>query len=133
MASSSDDGGHQRGRTGTIVLGAARGAKLDLDQPFPFLITRRVERVAFHVLDKRDGLPHNAELHERAKAKSTLPDTRLDIVGFYSNTHRACSCRPVGRCTCTSGRWIDGCPCTSTTFGSWRRCCCFPGPPEPGR
>src|SRR5262249_17845900 len=37
-------------------------------EPLPFRITGHAERVAYHVLDKRDGLPHTLALHEREGA-----------------------------------------------------------------
>jgi acetolactate decarboxylase len=41
-----------------------------------------------HVLDKRDGLPHNPERHEQAKVRRTLEHTGVELVGFYSRQHR---------------------------------------------
>ena len=56
--------------------------------PLPFLIQARAERLDFHVLDKRDGLPHNPERHEQAKARFALQDVAVEIVGFRSDRHR---------------------------------------------
>jgi acetolactate decarboxylase len=66
---------------------AVQNARLDVNQPFPFLITSLTERISFHVLDKRDGLPHTPELHERAKVRFTREGAQVEIVGFYSDKH----------------------------------------------
>ena len=41
-----------------------------------------------HVLDKRDGLPHNPERHEQAKVRRTIEHTPVELVGFHSRDHR---------------------------------------------
>jgi acetolactate decarboxylase len=61
---------------------------IDVNQPFPFLINGTPERATFHVLDKRDGLPHNPDLHEKAKVRFHLQNELVDVIGFYSNRHR---------------------------------------------
>ena len=65
------------------------GSKLGIDvtQPFPFLISATPERAQFHVLDKRDGLTHTPELHEKAKVRFTLRRESVEVIGFYSNRH----------------------------------------------
>jgi acetolactate decarboxylase len=61
---------------------------IDVSQPFPFLINATPEHATFHVLDKRDGLPHNPELHEKAKVRFVLQHEPVEVIGFYSNRHR---------------------------------------------
>ena len=92
---------------GKFVLAAAREAKLDVSQPFPFLISGVTERIALHVLDKRDGLPHTPELHERAKVKFTREKTRVEIVAFYSDKHEGVFI-PHGRVVHMHVRTADG-------------------------
>jgi acetolactate decarboxylase len=70
------------------VLEAARRHGVDIDQPFPFLIDGRADRLTLHVLDKRDGLPHTPELHERAKVRFAFAGEPVEIVGFFSDRHR---------------------------------------------
>jgi acetolactate decarboxylase len=69
-----------------VSAGVACG--LDVSRRFPFRLRGRAEAVVFYVLDKRDGLPHTAELHERAKVRYTVEDERIEVVGFYSDRHR---------------------------------------------
>src|SRR5262249_746984 len=71
----------------TIVDTALRMA-IDVTRPFPFMIRATPDRALFHVLDKRDGLPHNAELHEKAKVRFAIISQSVEIVGFYSHFHR---------------------------------------------
>ena len=70
------------------VLGAARAAGLDTDAPLVFLLRSPSATVTFHVLDKRDGLPHTPERHERAKARFELERQAIEVLGFYSSRHR---------------------------------------------
>jgi acetolactate decarboxylase len=72
----------------TYMVKVASELGIDVGQPFPFLINATPERATFHVLDKRDGLPHNAELHEKAKVRFVLQWEPVEIIGFYSNRHR---------------------------------------------
>ncbi len=61
---------------------------LDLERPFPFRIRGSAAVATLHVLDKRDGLPHNAERHEQAKVRQTLKRTAVELIGFHSRRHR---------------------------------------------
>jgi acetolactate decarboxylase len=61
---------------------------IDVSQPFPFLINATPVRATFHVLDKRDGLTHTRELHEKAKVRFVLQREPVEVIGFYSNRHR---------------------------------------------
>lgn len=64
------------------VIGSGAG------EPFAFRITGQAERAAFHVLHKRDGLPHTPALHERAKVHFTIEREAVEIIGFFSSRHR---------------------------------------------
>jgi hypothetical protein len=72
----------------TCIVKLAAKLGIDVAQPFPFLINAKSERATFHVLDKRDGLLHNPELHEKAKVRFLLQNESVDVIGFYSNRHR---------------------------------------------
>jgi acetolactate decarboxylase len=63
----------------TILAGGA---------PLTFLVRAPAADVTFHVLDKRDGLPHTAVLHDRAKVRFQLAQEAVDVLGFYSQRHR---------------------------------------------
>ena len=56
--------------------------------PYPFLLRGVASTLVFHVLDKRDGLPHSPERHEHAKVRFTLHDHEVEVIGFHSSTHR---------------------------------------------
>ena len=69
-----------------VAEAAARG--IDVDAPFPFRLTGQVERLDLHVLDKRDGLPHDKERHEQAKVRFAYRHEPVEVLGFYSTRHR---------------------------------------------
>jgi acetolactate decarboxylase len=72
----------------TCIVKVAAELGIDVSRPFPFLLKATPKRARFHVLDKRDGLPHNPELHEKAKVRFTLEREPVEVIGFYSNRHR---------------------------------------------
>jgi hypothetical protein len=70
------------------VVGLARETGLDPERPLPFRVLATALEVTLHVLDKRDGLPHNPERHEQAKVRRTLQHAAVELIGFYSRQHR---------------------------------------------
>ena len=72
----------------SYIVKMASELGIDISQPFPFLINATPERATFHVLDKRDGLTHTPELHEKAKVRFILQREPVEVIGFYSNRHR---------------------------------------------
>jgi len=70
------------------VIALAQGAGLDPARPMPFRVRATAVEATLHVLDKRDGLPHNPERHEQAKVRRTLERAPVELVGFYSRQHR---------------------------------------------
>ena len=71
-----------------ILQRAATAAGLDADVPFPFRCEGRVAAATIHVLDKRDGLPHNPARHEEAKVRFELADEDVELIGFRSIRHQ---------------------------------------------
>jgi acetolactate decarboxylase len=69
------------------VLGAAQAASFDPLQPLVFLVRAPAADVTFHVLAKRDGLPHTPALHERAKVRFAVTGQAVEILGFCSSEH----------------------------------------------
>ena len=69
---------------------ATLAASHDLDDgaPLAFLLRGVASTLVFHVLDKRDGLPHSPERHEQAKVRLTLRDCEIEVIGFLSASHR---------------------------------------------
>ena len=60
----------------------------DAEEPLPFLVMGTAAEMILHVLDKRDGLPHDAERHEQAKVRRTLLGEPVELIGFHSPRHR---------------------------------------------
>ncbi|MGH7331369.1 MAG: hypothetical protein ACREKS_01215 [Candidatus Rokuibacteriota bacterium] len=56
--------------------------------PLAFLLRGVATTLGFHVLDKRDGLPHSPERHEQAKVRFTLHNREVEVIGFHSTAHR---------------------------------------------
>jgi len=71
-----------------VVLRAAAEAGLAADQPLIFLLRSPAATITFHVLDKRDGLPHSPERHERAKVRFEVERQPVEVLGFCSSGHR---------------------------------------------
>jgi len=70
------------------VLDAAHAARIDVEQPLVFLLRAPAASVTFHVLDKRDRLPHTPALHEQAKVRFSVERQGAEVLGFYSSRHR---------------------------------------------
>ena len=70
-----------------FVRGAAKAAGVDIEKPFPFLLTGTPKLVKYHVIWKSDGLPHTKELHQKAKIGFELKDQEVEMLGFYSDKH----------------------------------------------
>ena len=70
------------------VVALVLEAGLDPDRPLPFRVRATAVEATLHVLDKRDGQPHNPERHEQAKVRRTLEHAAVELVGFYSRHHR---------------------------------------------
>lgn len=66
----------------------ARLVGIDSAVPFPYLIRGTLPLVAFHILNKTDGLPHNPQRHEQAKVHFHMENAAVTIIGFYSESHR---------------------------------------------
>jgi acetolactate decarboxylase len=75
-------------RLETMAVKRAAEHGIDVTEPFPFRLTGLAERLALHVLDKRDGLPHTPELHEQAKVRFSFHGEPVEVLGFFSSQHR---------------------------------------------
>jgi len=56
--------------------------------PLVFLLRAYASALTYHVLNKRDGMPHTPALHEQAKVRFQLERRVVDVLGFYSSRHR---------------------------------------------
>jgi hypothetical protein len=71
-----------------MALTLAEAGGFDLGRPFPFRVRGMADEATFHVLDKRDAVPHDHAQHERAKVRRTLWSTPVELIGFHSRSHR---------------------------------------------
>jgi acetolactate decarboxylase len=69
------------------VLKAAKAAGLNVEKPFPFLVTGTPKLVKYHVVWKADGLPHTRQLHQKAKVGFEVKDREVRMLGFFSDKH----------------------------------------------
>lgn len=62
---------------------------LNIKKPFPFLISGNAKLVSWHVInwDENDK-EHNHQKHIESGLNGRLVDTKIDILGFYSNQHK---------------------------------------------
>jgi acetolactate decarboxylase len=67
---------------------AASAVGIDPKKPLPFLLSGGIRRLELHILNKTDGLPHNPELHNKAKVHYTIEGGEADLIGFYSCSHQ---------------------------------------------
>src|ERR1700761_5395296 len=71
-----------------FVKSAASSAGLDVERPFPFLLTGAPSEIRWHInVDRTEGRPIDRELFARSKANFVLRGEQVDIVGFYSERH----------------------------------------------
>ncbi len=59
---------------------------LNMEKPFPFRIEGNVNSLDYHIIYKKDNLPHNKEEHQKAKQKFKLENEPVKIVGFWADT-----------------------------------------------
>ena len=102
-----------------VSAGAALG--LDVSRPFPFRVSGRAEAIRFHVLDKRDDLPHTPERHESAKTGHDRARTRRGGGDSIRNATGGSSRRMMLTYTCTSGRPTESCRAVKNFMASRRR------------
>ena len=69
------------------IRDAAKKAGVDIEKPFPFLVTGSRSVLKYHLIWKTDGLPHTKELHQKAKLEFEVKDREVKMIGFYSNQH----------------------------------------------
>ena len=56
--------------------------------PWAFRVRGMSTGIIYHVLDKRDQLPHTPQRHEEAKARFEADRVAIEAIGFYSESHR---------------------------------------------
>lgn len=72
------------------IAQVAKNNQINMDKPFPFLITGKAESIEWHVIDWKDGdMEHTHEKHIMSGPHGTLQNPNVEILGFYSNSHHA--------------------------------------------
>ncbi len=74
----------------SFVQKAATENGMDTESPFPFLLDGTARSVTWHVINWKDGdTEHSHEKHIASGLNGTLENIPVNILGFYSNRHRA--------------------------------------------
>ena len=63
---------------------------INTNEPFPFLLSGGVESCDWHVIDWPEGdTEHSHQKHIQSGLNGTITDQKVEILGFYSNSHHA--------------------------------------------
>jgi len=70
------------------VLAGSNG--INTEKPFPFLLEGTIASLDWHVINWKDGdKVHNHKKHKESGLNGTLKDSKVQVIGFYSNKHKA--------------------------------------------
>jgi len=73
-----------------FVFEQAKLNKIDIENPFPFMMNGIVKSIDWHVINWKDGdTEHSHKKHVESGPHGTLENANLEILGFYSNKHHA--------------------------------------------
>jgi acetolactate decarboxylase len=64
------------------------GAKTELTQAFPFVITGRAELIDFHIVNATPDTPPGMEAHQKIQIPFELRGQDVKFVGFWSSRHQ---------------------------------------------
>jgi acetolactate decarboxylase len=68
----------------------AKENKIQIDEPFPFLIEGKPESFDWHVINWKDGdTEHSHEKHISSGLNGTIENRQVEMLGFYSDSHHA--------------------------------------------
>ena len=68
----------------------AKENKINIDEPFPFLIEGRAKSFDWHVINWKEGdMEHTHEKHKTSGLHGTINDRQVEMLGFFSNAHHA--------------------------------------------
>ena len=68
-----------------FVQNMAKKHNVDTRKPFPFRIEGIVDSLNYHIIYKSDNAPHNKTEHQRAKQKFSVYNSRVLIIGFWTD------------------------------------------------
>ena len=57
----------------------------DMEKPFPFKIEGKVNTLNYHIIYKKDKVPHNVEEHQKAKQKFEIANENIEVIGFWAD------------------------------------------------
>jgi len=73
-----------------FISKTAKGHGLDPNRPFPFLLEGIVASADWHVVNWKAGdKEHSHQKHINSGLKGSIKDREVDILGFYSEKHKA--------------------------------------------
>lgn len=67
------------------IQNIAKQHNVDTQKPFPFRIEGIVDSLNYHIIYKSDNAPHNKTEHQRAKQKFSVYNSRVLIIGFWTD------------------------------------------------
>lgn len=68
----------------------AKEKGMNMEKPFPFLITGKANSLKWHVIDwVEDDTVHTHQKHQESGLNGVLNDKDVEIIGFYSKSHKA--------------------------------------------
>ena len=68
----------------------AKENQINIDEPFPFLVEGTSKSFDWHVINWKDGdTEHSHEKHVNSGLHGTINDKKIEMLGFYSNSHHA--------------------------------------------
>jgi len=63
---------------------------LNIDKPFPFLITGKINFIDWHIINWKQGdMEHSHSKHIKSGPNGKLEGSEVVVLGFYSNKHKA--------------------------------------------
>ena len=68
-----------------FVQKMANKNNVDAQKPFPFRMEGIVDSLNYHIIYKSDNAPHNKIEHQRAKQKFSVYNSRVLIIGFWTD------------------------------------------------
>mgnify|MGYP000489420185 CR=1 FL=1 len=73
-----------------LIYELASSNGINTEKPFPFLLEGTIASLDWHVINWKDGdKVHNHKKHKESGLNGTLKDSEVQIIGFYSNKHKA--------------------------------------------
>ena len=73
-----------------LIYELAGSNGINTEKPFPFLLEGTIASLDWHVINWKDGdKVHNHKKHKESGLNGTLKDSEVQIIGFYSNKHKA--------------------------------------------